>query len=372
MSNEEEQPTPMEVSEEVAADEAPAEVKSSPKKRKKPEPTVASRRSGRARKKTTLQNIGHAETKVQELPEGPGTQFQDIPLIAGRINAASFTSDNMIGKKLYRICFGQASKKINLKKHLRLFSGFNEETADADVKKLTVWCTKNCDVANHLKPILGLLGLQVTGTKEELVDRLLSFLRSPEDSGAQYTPFSMGKKKSTKKKSKKKASAPRKKSGYMLYLGEHRAAYKKKHPEQSMVEVTQGLAAKWGKLTDAQKEEWKEKAASLPAPSPKKKTTKKKATKKKAKKKAVSASEEESESEEESSDEDAPLGDDVEDRLEAAVKEIVNAGDLSQLTKGKIRKLLAPEFGDAVGENKAHIKACIKKYTAIKLKSAEA
>jgi len=340
------------------------------------EDTSNRRRSGRSRKKVETLNFGHTEAKTFELPEGPGAKFGEIVLINGRID--KIKGDDPLTKKLYRICFGRNSKKSTAKRHLRQFSGFSADTADATVEKRTIWVGKNCDVANFLKPLLGFLDLPIAGTKADLVDGLVAFLRSPTDSGKEYTSFSFSKGKKRKRSTKKKtkSTTPRKPSGYMMFLKANRPGVKVEHPELSMIETTQHLAKEWGKQTVEKKAEWKVKADEAPTPPPKKKkaktSTKKKTktkTKKKPKKKKPKkqeSSDEESE-EEESSDDDSPLGGaGIESKLDAAVKKIVMEGDLNTLTKKLVRKLLAPDFGDAVAENKDLIKACIKKYTTIR------
>lgn len=373
----EEEPTPMEASTEhqpepeeqpeVEQNVAPAD--DHKEQSQQPTELEAPRRSFRSRKKVVKHNIAPQEVKETELPEGPGVNLGDIDLISGRID--KMKAADMLLKKLYRICFGWNARKLRCKKDLRKWSGFDEKTADADIEKRTSWIKKNCDVANVLKPMLGFLDLSPVGTKDELIDRLLEFLASPTDSGKEYSPFTMkrgSKRKRTKKSTKKskKSGAPRKKSGYMVFLSEHRAEYKADNPDLSMIEVTQGLARQWNELDDDEKQEWKDKAASMPAVAPKKKGRKKPQPKKRRKK---TPAKRQPSSDDESSDDDEPLGgENVKSSLDAAVKKIVFEGDLNTLTKKMVRKKLRAHFDeDVMLEHKAFIKDCMKKYSAEKM-----
>ena len=74
--------------------------------------------------------------------------------------------------------------------------------------------------------------------------------------------------KPAKKTVKKKASAktedgsseakPKKLNGYMKFLGAHRESFKTENPTLDSKLVTKELALQWGKLTDDEKQTWKE------------------------------------------------------------------------------------------------------------------
>jgi hypothetical protein len=137
------------------------------------------RKSGRERKKTEfLSNTLGVDEKVRReavIPKGTGTALGKIENINQRLSASSLKSDDEIIKKLYSALFACVSKKINSKKHIREFCGWDSKEAVSVAKTKF----EKMEATTHLKPLCSLLDLELSGTKSELVERLLEFLQSP-------------------------------------------------------------------------------------------------------------------------------------------------------------------------------------------------
>lgn len=168
------------------------------------------------------------------------------------------------------------------------------------------------ELGKELKPICQLLDINVGGTKEAVVQRIVDFLEAPEASGGSFggKPGSSSKRKrSTKSEGKSKS-----KSG-----------------------TSKTKKSKSGSSKDKSKKEKKEK--------------KKKSKESEDDEESEEESSSESESSEEEEGSDAASGGDEDDdmpiskvkeasvksRIEAAVKKIVSEGDLDTLTKKMVR-----------------------------------
>ena len=120
--------------------------------------------------------------------------------------------DEEFVKKLHSLMFGSAGKKAETKENILQFNGFAEGTSKEDkIAEVTKNKKKWTDQA--LKKSLGLFRLEKSGTREELIVRLVEFLMRPivaEDVSILTSDKSA---EATKKKKKKKLSKKKKTKG---------------------------------------------------------------------------------------------------------------------------------------------------------------
>jgi protein DEK len=218
-------------------EEAPKKVaaeKATPKKSVAP-PAEGGRRS--AREKTEVKvftiEVAEKEDKDLEIAEGLGEELGNIENVEHRLGAIK-SADPFL-KQVHRLLFpGQRGVKKDIKAHIRKFKGFAE--GDDEAKTKAQEYLETLESGKALKPMCQFFDLNMTGKKEELVERIMDFIVSPESSGGAYkTARKAGgaKRKAPSKKSKKetKEKVAKPLSGYFFYCGQIRAATKKKHPD---------------------------------------------------------------------------------------------------------------------------------------------
>ena len=85
--------------------------------------------------------------------------------------------DDDVARGLHSICYGKPGKQTTRKKGLRAFNGW----ADASVAKTKAekLAGSNKIKVSMIKEICGVLGLEKSGTKEELCGRVTEFLADP-------------------------------------------------------------------------------------------------------------------------------------------------------------------------------------------------
>ncbi|KAJ3335414.1 Protein Spindly [Gonapodya sp. JEL0774] len=161
------------------------------------------RTSSRARKpaasSTSAARAAETESsKRKELwsaPEGRGVALGDIDAIKEALSKLPGKSDTLQG--LHRLLYNAPSKHMEVKAHIRAWRGVaSEEGGEVEKrwkKKLEGWKLEG------LKDLTGILQLPHSGTKEDLMDRLWDFLKSPKQVSAR------GGGGNSKKASKKKA-----------------------------------------------------------------------------------------------------------------------------------------------------------------------
>jgi len=266
------------------------------------------RSSTRERKTVTRINMApeQKEEKILEFAEGDGEKLGDIENVEKRLGMTKAKEGFL--KKLYNVMFpGFRGKLATLKKDIRQFNGWGEGQYTPAVETKI----KNIPTPD-LKNICLLLDLEVGGTKTAIIERVTEFLKKPESSGKDFRLKTKGKKTPAKKTSTKKRKTSTKKDS------------KKK--------------TKKSKKDDDEEDT-----------SPKKKAKKAK----KAKKEKV---------EESSSDDDEPLAKpSLSGDMKAAIKEMVENGNLEELSIKKIRNSLNEKFDEDVVSSK---KKLIKEYTS--------
>jgi hypothetical protein len=171
--------------------------------------------------------------------------------------------DEELVKILHSLMFGSAGKKAETKKNIRQFKGFADGTSKEDkIAKVTE--NKKKWTVQALKDSLGLFGLEKSGTREELIVRLVEYLMKPtvtkDVSELKSAKSAKGSKKKSSKKRKSKGSKsdqPKKKrtpSAFLLYSSSVREEVKKENPEAAFGEIGKLIGARWQALdADAKK-----------------------------------------------------------------------------------------------------------------------
>nr|XP_020512867.1 protein DEK-like [Labrus bergylta] len=209
------------VSEEEVEDRQ--EDKSSPKKSSSKISAVGEILEGKRAKKTVERLDFQAPKQKEKLKfgDGSGDKLGDIPRTGYQITKMK-PADL---KPLHVILFDRPGKMATMKKSLRLFNGFPFDADSELYAKKREKLLKNSHFTNtKLKVVCGVLDLEKKGTHADLVDRIMTFLIAPKNSGKRLPVKKKRKSKkklsgddsntSTKKKSKPKprssSSSPKK------------------------------------------------------------------------------------------------------------------------------------------------------------------
>lgn len=151
------------------------------------------------RAKKTVERLDFQAPKQREklkIGDGSGDKLGDIPRTSYQITKMK-PADL---KPLHAILFDRPGKMATLKKNLRLFNGFAFDADSEQFAKKREKLLKNSNFTNSkLKAVCGVLDLEKKGTHSDLVDRILTFLTAPRNSGKRLPV-------KKKRKSKKKLS----------------------------------------------------------------------------------------------------------------------------------------------------------------------
>ncbi|XP_068426103.1 protein DEK [Clinocottus analis] len=151
------------------------------------------------RAKKSVERLDFQAPKQKEklkVGDGSGDKLGDIPRSEHQITRMKAADL----KPLHAILFDRPGKMASLKKNLRLFNGFPFDAASEQFSKKREKLLKNSNFTNSkLKVVCGVLDLEKKGTHSDLVDRILSFLIAPKNSGKRLPV-------KKKRKSKKKLS----------------------------------------------------------------------------------------------------------------------------------------------------------------------
>ncbi|XP_028280876.1 protein DEK [Parambassis ranga] len=176
------------------------------------------------RAKKSVERLDFQAPKQKEklkFGDGSGDKLGDIP----RTNFQITKMKPADLKPLHAILFDRPGKLATIKKNLRLFNGFTFDVDSEQFRKKRDKLLKSSHFTNSkLKAVCGVLDLEKKGTHSDLVDRILTFLAAPKNSGKRLPVKKKRKSKKklsgddskakTKKKSKPKArsssSSPKK------------------------------------------------------------------------------------------------------------------------------------------------------------------
>ncbi|XP_061910766.1 protein DEK-like isoform X2 [Entelurus aequoreus] len=161
------------------------------------------------RAKKSVDRLDFQAPKHKELTigEGSGDKLGDIPRTNLQIN--KLKPDDL--KPLHVILFERPGKVSTVKKNLRLFNGFPFPAGSEQYIKKREKLLRASHLTNaKLKVICSILDLEKKGTHSDMVDRILTYLISPKNSGKQLP--AKKKKRSKKNVSAVKSAAKGKKS----------------------------------------------------------------------------------------------------------------------------------------------------------------
>ncbi|XP_024917147.1 protein DEK isoform X2 [Cynoglossus semilaevis] len=150
----------------------------------------------RAKKKVERLDFQAPKQKEKlKFGDGSGDKLGDIP----RTNFQITKMKPADLKPLHTILFDRPGKMASIKKNLRLFNGFPFSADSEQYNKKREKLLKNSHFTNSkLKVVCGVLDLEKKGTHSDLVDRIMTYLIAPKNSGKRVPV--------KKRKSKKKLS----------------------------------------------------------------------------------------------------------------------------------------------------------------------
>ncbi|XP_034029815.1 protein DEK isoform X2 [Thalassophryne amazonica] len=150
----------------------------------------------RAKKAVERLDIQVKQKEKFKVEDGGGDKLGDIPrtnYLLTKIKPADL-------KPLHTILFDRPGKVSMIKKNVRLFNGFPFDMDSEQYNRKREKLLKNSHFTNtKLKVICGVLDLEKKGTHSDLIDRILTFLISPKNSGKRLPT-------KKKRRSKKKLS----------------------------------------------------------------------------------------------------------------------------------------------------------------------
>ncbi|XP_047455319.1 protein DEK isoform X3 [Mugil cephalus] len=168
----------------------------SPNKGSSKSPAIGEIIEGKRAKKTVerLDFQAPKQMKKLQIGDGSGDKLGDIPRTSYQITKMK-PADL---KPLHAIVFDRPGKMATIKKNLRLFNGFSFDADSEQFTKKREKLLKSSHFTNSkLKVVCSVLDLEKKGTHSDLVDRILSFLIAPKNSGKRLP---VKKKKKSKKK----------------------------------------------------------------------------------------------------------------------------------------------------------------------------
>lgn len=228
------------------------------------EPTATSARPTRERKQVERIAVEPItkEKAATEIPEGSGICLSDYPFFVTCFE--KLRTDDDVCKQLHQVMFGAPGTKNDRKKNIRKFSGFASGTDISD--KVSKVVDRKGFNNTLLKDTLGLLGLEKSGTRQAMAQRLVEFLESPQilKREALATPAKKSGKKRKLSKKVGKDGAPKAKrapSAYLLFSQAIREEVKAANPDASFGEIGKLLGARWSELSEEDKQQWKDKSA---------------------------------------------------------------------------------------------------------------
>jgi len=157
----------------------------------------------RDRKKTERLSLAAPKEKIFEVPAGKGTCLGDIPIIEHLISKEN--SETL--RPLHQALFKTLGQVHLIKRNLRKFNGFAFSRDSEEFEKKSERLSKL--TISELKVLCSFLSLERSGSKEEFVERIMSFLLEPKDEGKKV-PQPKKRKSSTKRKKSKKGKTSKK------------------------------------------------------------------------------------------------------------------------------------------------------------------
>jgi len=297
------------------------------------------KRDRKSTDRLALEKYSAPKTPKEELDftKGTGKKFGEIAFIKHMLEKTN--AEEL--KTMHRILFLKVAKVTMVKKNIRTFCGYPFDKDSSHYKRADGLLDKI--VMPHLRFILGIMGLEKSGDKLAIKERLLEYLMNPTD---MEKPIPGKKSKAEKKKPSKKKKSKSKKDS--------------KSSEEAN-DVSSGDESDKDADADDEGKEKKKKAASPKKKTPKKKDTPKKTEKKKktpkqpaiklpVPKKKKDASPKKRKAEDDSEDDEPlvkkPKGEPTDAELKKVVSTILQGADLEQITMKTVVKQVYEKYPD--------------------------
>ncbi|KAF9114687.1 hypothetical protein BGX30_006516, partial [Mortierella sp. GBA39] len=185
----------------------------------------------RERKKVERFAVPVVEKAEKKL--GKGTKLGSIVTV--NVNLDKLKSSDETVKGLHRLLFGRVAPSKSPKTDLKAFNGFehlNEKEEEALEEKLGKW------TVGGLRELIDVFNLEAGGDKDALLERLMVFLKKPEDSG--LVPRAQ---KAAQDAKEKKAQALAVKKAKSAAKAKKNAELKAKKTEQKKAQAAKKKAA---------------------------------------------------------------------------------------------------------------------------------
>jgi len=167
-------------------------------------PAPVRERPGRERKAPETFKVEVTEKAEFVIEKGKGERIGDMPAVCKMLE--KHQARDQVLQNVYVAAFGRRGAALNVKKHIRDFSGyaFPADAREAELEKRSASLTKKGLV--ELKAMAEVVCIERSGTKAELTQRLIDFFDKPSGSG-KPVPAPAGKRKRAATPATKKAKA---------------------------------------------------------------------------------------------------------------------------------------------------------------------
>ncbi|RKP13712.1 hypothetical protein BJ684DRAFT_19826 [Piptocephalis cylindrospora] len=143
-----------------------------------------------------------SQSGVENAGRGTGEPIGDMEDVCFRIN--KLLSSDLTLKHIHSLMYGRPGKATVLKKNIRIWNGCASGTEE--VNRIRMHTKLDKFPISTIKPLARVFGLELKGTKEELVDRLITFLLCPSNSQRTHSSIPIPKKKTKAIAKKTKAT----------------------------------------------------------------------------------------------------------------------------------------------------------------------
>eukprot|EP01038_Epipyxis_sp_PR26KG_P014880 gene14880-20011_t len=208
----------------------------------------------RERKQTTFYTAPITVDKPKSVTSGTGkgVSLGDLEYFNKEIE--KLKGDNEVLKSLHGLLFNTPGKKGFVKRNLRTFNGFPDDVnQDQKIAKITE--KKKVWTVSLLKSVCGILGLEKSGDRSEIILRLVEYLMCPRETKKTKSPSITGKTNGKRKRNSKDDSSKKKKapSAFMLFSQANRISIKQENPDASFGELSKLVGEAWAKVNEKDK-----------------------------------------------------------------------------------------------------------------------
>ncbi|XP_013788278.1 protein DEK-like [Limulus polyphemus] len=320
----------------------------------------------RERKKVQRLELAFAipSKEKPEIPEGKGQKLGDCPRIEFQLQKQK--ADDL--KLLHKFLFNRPGSVSEIKKNIRKFNGFpfTKDSPEFERKKAKL---EKPTIA-MLKHMCETLDIERSGTKEELIERLMTFLMKPAATG-KATPrpkrrsSSKGKGRSNKGEKRKRKTTRRgsKSTKTKKKSGDSEAETSEEEEEEE--HESENESEEESEQEEKKKPEKKLNAENKPKAKKKEETSDEEKIKSSVKKPVKNKKLADASSEDESSD-DEPLvkkakKPPTEAEIKQMIKKILDGANLEEITMKKVIKQVSDEYPEFdLSEKKDFIKSTVR------------